>query len=91
MRRYFFHTDGDRGFRDQVGTLLPDDDAARVEAARVLGQLVNEKPTEVWRGDDLRITVTDEAGLILFTIDITAVAAPAARPARPKSTGREET
>jgi hypothetical protein len=91
VQRYFFHTaDGDV-FHDLVGTELPNEDAARIEAARLLGQLVNEKPADVWKDDDFRITVTDEADLILFTIDVAAVVAPAARAPGPKPIGRDET
>jgi hypothetical protein len=90
VQRYFFHTaDGDV-FRDLVGTELPSEDAARIEAARVLGQLVHERPADVWRDDDFRITVTDEADLILFTIDVAAVVAPAAGFTGPKPSGRGE-
>ncbi len=91
MHRYFFHTADGQVFRDRVGTELANEDAARIEAARLLGQLVNERPADVWRDDDFRITVTDEADLILFTIDVAAVVAPAARAAGSKPIGRDET
>ena len=90
VQRYFFHTDGRGAFRDQEGTLLPNDESARVEAARVLGQLVNERPAGVWQDDEFRIVVTDETGLILFTLGVAAVVAPAASPVRPKPSGRDE-
>lgn len=77
MPRYFFHSDDGHAFHDDEGTLLPDGAAARIEAARVLGQMVNERPAAVWKDDLLRITVTDEHGLILFSLDLTALKSPA--------------
>jgi hypothetical protein len=76
--RYFFHADDGRSFHDDDGTMLADDDAARIEAARVLGQLVNERPQDIWHDEPFRMTVTDETGLVVFILDIAAVAAPAA-------------
>lgn len=78
MRRYFFHSEDGYSFRDQEGTLLPDDEAARIEAAKVLGQLVNESPAEIWRDDQMRVTVTDESGTVLFLLDLAALTSPAA-------------
>jgi hypothetical protein len=80
VRRYFFHTDDGQSFRDEEGTLLAGDDAARIEAARVLGQMMSESPGDVWRDDQFRITVTDEYGVILFVIDLAALTSPAAGP-----------
>lgn len=78
MRRYFFHTEDGRSFHDEDGTSLPDDEAARIEAARVLGQLLNERPAAVWRDEEFRLTVTDDRGVILFVLDIAALLSPAA-------------
>jgi hypothetical protein len=78
MRRYFFHTEDGRPFHDEEGTLLADDAAARVEAARVLGQLMNEQAATVWQDGEFRLTVTDERGVILFVLDIAALLSPAA-------------
>lgn len=83
MRRYFFHTQDGRPFHDEDGTPLPDDEAARIEAARVLGQLLNEHPAAVWRDEEFRLTVTDEHGVILFVLDIAALLSPAAGGATP--------
>ncbi len=76
MQRYFFHTQDGQSFHDADGTLLADDDAARVEAARVLGQLVNEHPSHIWRDDQFHIVVTDESGLVLFQLELAAMNAP---------------
>ncbi len=78
MPRYFFHMQDGGAFRDEDGVVLPDTLAARVEASRALGQLLSEHPAEVWRDERFFVTVTDEAGLILFTIDASTLEAPAA-------------
>ncbi len=76
MPRYYFHTDDGRSFHDEDGTVLADDQAARIEAARVLGQLVNEHPQDIWHDEPFRMTVTDEVGLVVFILDIAAIASP---------------
>jgi hypothetical protein len=74
MPRYFFHGRDGRTFKDDEGTELPDDASARIEAARVLGQLVNEWPSQAWEDDPFQITVTDETGLTVFVLDLAAIA-----------------
>ncbi len=70
--RYYFHADNGRRFRDQEGTELLSDSDARVEAARVLGQLINEDPLSVWHETGLRITVTDQDDKGLFAVGVVA-------------------
>ncbi len=79
MTRYYFHrTDG--GFDpDTEGTELPDLDAARVEAVRYAAGTVRDHPDYVWDGNDFRIEVTDEGGLLMCTIVILGIDAPAVR------------
>jgi hypothetical protein len=85
VRRFFFHSEDGVSFHDDEGTLLPDVAAARIEAARVLGQLVNERPGDVWQDDLFRLVVTDDLGAILFVLDLTALDAPAAPRRGPRS------
>ena len=73
MPRYFFHGRDGRTFKDDEGTELPDDASARIEAARVLGQLVNEWPSQAWEEDPFQITVADETGLTVFVLDLAAI------------------
>ena len=79
MTRYFFHrTDG--GFDpDTDGTELGDLDAARVEAVRFAAATVKDRPDFVWDGKDFRIEVTDETGLLLCTVVVLGIDAPAVR------------
>ena len=79
MPRYFFHrTDG--GFDpDTEGTELSDLDRARVEAVRFAAGTVQDHPDFVWDGKDFRIEVTNEGGLLLCTIVVLGIDAPAVR------------
>ncbi len=78
MPRYFFHSDADGSFHDEEGTELVGDAVARIEAARLLAQLIQERPAKVWSGDAFKITVTDQDGLILLVLDLAAVVSPLA-------------
>lgn len=76
MPHYYFHTaDGTRDV-DRTGVELVDDAAARREAIRFGGAVMNEQPDVLWDGKDFRVEVTNEAGDLLFTIIMLAVDAP---------------
>jgi hypothetical protein len=82
MSRYFFHTEDGRHIPDIEGTDLPTLAAARVEAVRVLGELLKENPDEVLSTGALRLTVTNDAGLIYFALDLSATDAAAGQARR---------
>lgn len=80
-RFFFHHTDG--GFDpDNEGTDFPDLATARVEAVRYAAEVVRDRPDEVWSGDTFRIEVSDEHGMLLCTVVILGLDAPAARGVR---------
>jgi hypothetical protein len=58
---------------------LPGLEEARIETARRVGVLLTEHAKQIWIDEDWHMDVTDDRGLILFTITITAYTAPAAR------------
>ena len=73
MARYFFHTsDGTRQY-DDVGVELADDAAARREAVRYSGSLLQDEPDIVQNEHGLRINVVDEAGHVKFAILVSAL------------------
>jgi hypothetical protein len=79
MPRYHFHSaDGDRDY-DRVGSDLPDEAAARLEAVRYAGEVLRWNAAELWERGQWRVEVTDDAGALLFTVITLAVDAP--RPA----------
>lgn len=57
---------------------LPGMEEARTEAARRVGMLLTEHAKRIWVDEDWQMDVTDDRGLILFTIHIAALTAPAA-------------
>ena len=76
MPRYFFHSEDGFLVHDDSGTDLADQAAARIEAVRLCGCLLTERPQTLWESTRLRHLVTDSAGMILFTIEVsTAVGA----------------
>lgn len=79
MPRYFFHR-SDGGFvPDTEGTELPDLSAARVEAVQFAAGTIRDRPDFVWDGKAFRVEVADEAGLLLCTLVVLGIDAPAGR------------
>ena len=79
MPRYHFHTQDGSSFTDADGRELASVRDARIEAARAISQMVEAKPDEFWEDGLFRVTVTDERGLVLFMLDLSAIEAPAMR------------
>lgn len=72
MPRYFFHLHDGIEHPDRLGKDLPSLEAARGHAAAYLGELLRDGGDAIWNGEDWRLNVADETGLILLTIDIFA-------------------
>ncbi|HET6526862.1 DUF6894 family protein [Sphingopyxis sp.] len=73
MPRYFFHTrDGKRDLDDD-GMELPDAGAARREAVRFGGSLLNDDPDMLSNDHGLRVEAVDEDGALCFAVIILAV------------------
>lgn len=51
--------------RDDIGGL-------RVEMARFVGELLKDHAGKIWVDQDWRVDVTDDAGLILYVMNIAA-------------------
>jgi hypothetical protein len=77
MPRYFFHTATSTECDDTDGLELSDDEAARLEATRTLGQIIELCPNQFCRDRSLTMTVTDEAGMTIFVLDLTVANSPA--------------
>jgi hypothetical protein len=76
MPQYFFHVRDGRTPPDARGTELPDLLAARVEAARYGGELLQDHAKTFWNDGEWTIEVTDGTGLTLFTLTFVATDAP---------------
>jgi hypothetical protein len=79
VAKYFFHIDDGERHPDARGIDLPDVETARLHAARSLGERLMADPESFWRADELRVDVTNESGLLLYTIHCAGVIAPAGR------------
>ncbi len=74
---YHFNARDGVSIADEDGTELPNLYAARLEAIRYSGQLLSDHPDAFRIQSEWRIEVTDECGMILFAIHISAIEAPA--------------
>lgn len=69
MARYFFHVADGKMTIDDVGTDLPDMDRVRRETIRTAGQMLSDGD-QSWKGNAWRMMVADEAGTIVFGVNI---------------------
>ena len=77
MPRYFFDVQDGKSFPDYDGCELPDLDAARIEAVRLLGGMLRDEAETFWQGEDWRMSVCDADRMMLFSIQFMATMAPA--------------
>jgi hypothetical protein len=75
MPSYLFQTDGPLGTHSATVELL-NHHAAQIEAVRYLGDLLKSEAGSFWDQEMIRVTVSNEAGLTLFILDLTATRAP---------------
>ncbi len=75
MPRYFFDIRDGEYLRDEVGTVLPDIEAARVQAVVLSGGLLQERPSKFWDGKEWRLEVR-QGQKILFALTFMATNAP---------------
>lgn len=54
----------------------------RIEMAQFVGELLKDHAEEIWADQDWRIDVTDETGLILYVMHVSATNSAAATPLR---------
>lgn len=74
--RYYFNLAGADYDPDDVGAELSSMHEARLMAAKVAGEMLRERPGLAWTGEELRVEVTDENRLVLFTVIILGVDSP---------------
>lgn len=79
MPRYFFHLRDGAHRLDATGAELPDHDAAREAAGAFLANHLRAGSAAIWSDDGLCLEVADANGLILFSLHVVPVEAPAMR------------
>lgn len=79
MPRFHFHVHDGCSLLDTEGTELADPQAARLEAIRIAGDILKHDAHRIALGEDWRIEVTDETGLILFQMTFLVIESPAMR------------
>ncbi|MBW6530410.1 hypothetical protein KZ820_06655 [Sphingomonas sp. RRHST34] len=76
MPRFFFHVTDGVDIRDEEGTELPNLKAARRVAVQYAGALLREVDSDELDRHDWVMTVTDDTGLTMFTLNIFLMLAP---------------
>ena len=84
MARYYFHTNNphERTVQDEEGMDFASIYEAKCQAVRYAGEVLCDAAEHFWDSADFELTVTDEKGLILFTMRIVGTEAPAVRSRR---------
>ena len=77
MPRYFFHVEDGASHQDAEGLELNGLDAAREHAVAYFAELLRDSARAFWKNGDWLMRVTDETGLIFFTLHFAAVIAAA--------------
>jgi hypothetical protein len=73
----FFNLAGAVYDPDEEGYELANLGEARVLAAKVVAEIIRDKPDLVWKGEEVRLEVTDAQQMQLFTIVVLGLDAPA--------------
>ena len=77
MPRFHFNVYDGVSFVDREGQELAGWDEARLEAIRQSGDIIKNEAKRIALGEDWRMEITDERGLVLFRLDFTIVASAA--------------
>jgi hypothetical protein len=70
---YFFNLAGAVYDPDVQGVELSTLSEARVLAAQHAAEVLRDRPTVVWGGEELRVEVTDARQMVLFTLIVLGV------------------
>lgn len=76
MPRYHFNVDDGLSLRDDDGIELPDLAAARKEAVKLAGASIREYSGKLWDGDEWKLDVTNNTGMVLFSLLLIGYSAP---------------
>lgn len=77
MQHYYFNMHNGGDHPDPTGMWLKTLGVARDTAGQLAADMLREYPSECWNRSDCKVEATNDEGLILFTIIISAFDAPA--------------
>ena len=77
MPRFHFNVYDGVTILDEEGTEFVSWEEARLGAIRAVGEILKNSPKCVALGEDWRMEVTDETGLVLFRLDFQVIDSPA--------------
>ena len=83
MPRYHFNVYDGVTMLDPDGVELTSWEAARLEAIRHCGEIFKDDPKRIALGEDWRMEVTDDTGLVLFRLDFSVMETAATMKVRP--------
>jgi hypothetical protein len=85
MPRFFFHTNhpAERLEQDDEGFEFTSVHDAKCQAVAYAGRVLCDAAEKFWDDGDFELIVTDDKGLILFTMRVIGTEAPAIRTHRP--------
>ena len=72
MPRFYFHTENGDRLSDTDGSELPDVKAAEDAAVQILAETLRGNSKTFWENEGFRVTVTDDRGLTLFFLQVSA-------------------
>jgi len=75
--RFFFNLAGAVYDPDNEGHELANVSVARIEAVKFAGEFLRDRPEVVWLGEEFRVEVTNGQRLLLFTVIVLGIDAPA--------------
>lgn len=75
--RFFFNLAGAIYDPDNIGHELSGLSEARLLAATCAAEMLGSRPEIVWLGEELRVEVTNSDRLLLFTVIVLGIDAPA--------------
>jgi len=78
MPQFYFHVHDGVSFMDDLGEEFGSLADARRHAARYAADLLRSQPDQFWSGEEWRLDIADQAGLVYSTLIFLGIDAPAA-------------
>ena len=77
MPGFHFHLMHDVEIRDEAGVERDNPHAAKRHAAKLIVDVLCKEPEQFWKSDVYRVSIADERGLLLLSVEMLAQSAPA--------------